>query len=201
MTETLVRAQKTILQAKDVYDALHDAYLSLIGSEPGRPQLLMMLAQCWLETGAGNMSFGYNLGGIKHVTGDGHDYYQIQTHEVIGGVDKVLVQPFRSYASLKDAATDFVHLLRTTFGFAWPYIESADIPAYAHALRQRNYFTADEHDYAAGLAIRFKQLDAEIPQAAPVQPIQVATEQPTPGTDADSQPTPPGDLPPPDDAA
>jgi len=202
MTETLVRAEKTPLAATDVYLALRAQWVAQVGCEPTRAQLLTLLAQVWLETGAGASSYGYNLGGIKHVPGDGHDFYQVQTHEVIGGVTKVVIQPFRSYASLSEAAGDYLHLIRTRFGYAWPSVESADLDAYAHALKTRGYYTADEHDYAAALHVRYKQLDAQIGEdTVPGVPIAIARTQPAPGDDASDQPTPPGDLPPPDDAA
>jgi flagellum-specific peptidoglycan hydrolase FlgJ len=201
MSDTLVPTTKTPLLAVDVYLALRMQWSAQVGSEPTRAQLLTLLAQIWLETGAGGSCFNFNLGGIKHVNGDGRPFYSVQTHEVIGGVNKVLVQPFRAYASLAEGAADYLHLIRTTFGFAWPAVETADIDAYAHALHVRGYYTASEHDYAAALHVRYKQLDGLITEdTQPAVPIAIARSQPPPGTDDDPQPTPPGDLPP-DDAA
>lgn len=201
MNESLVRAEKKLLVAVDVYLALRDQWVVQVGTEPTRAQLLTLLSQVWLETGAGLSSYGYNLGGIKHVPGDGHDYYAISTHEVVAGVDRVLVQPFRSYASLAEAAGDYLHLVHTRFGFAWPAVEAADLDAYAHALHVRGYYTSAEHNYAAALHMRYKQLDAMIgDDTVPSVPVAIARTQPSPGDDDDPQPTPPGDLPP-DDAA
>lgn len=162
MADVLLRAVRTPLDVSDVYAALRMAWRIQVRTEPTRAQLLTMMAQVWLETGAGASAYGYNLGGIKWTRGCGHDYYAVQTHEVIDGRDVVLAQNFRSYASLDDAAEDYVSLLRGTFGFAWPAIEAADCTDYARRLRLRGYYTANEAQYAAGLRARYAQLDAQL---------------------------------------
>ena len=201
MTEQLVRAEKTHLLAVDVYASLRAAWLAQFGVSPTRAQLLTVLAQVWLETNAGTMSYGYNLGGIKHVNGDGHDYYSVQTHEVSGGVTRIVVQPFRSYADLNAAASDFLRIVKrdaaSSLSRATP-----DLAEYAHDLKSRSYYTAAEHDYAGALQVRYKQLEASIGEdTSPELPVAIARTQPTPGDDESDQPTPPDDLPEPPDAA
>jgi hypothetical protein len=163
MADALLRAVRTPLNASDVYAALRMAWRIQVRTEPTRAQLLTMMAQVWLETGAGAASYGYNLGGIKYTRGCGHDYYQVQTHEVIAGKTVQLAQNFRSYASLDDAAEDYVALLRSTFASTWPAIEAADCTDYARRLAAAHYYTANEAQYAAGLRARYSQLDMQLP--------------------------------------
>jgi flagellum-specific peptidoglycan hydrolase FlgJ len=144
-----------------------DAWRDQVGSVPARASLLVLMAQWGLETGSGRACMNWNLAGIKHVPGDGHDYAEYRTHEVLHGVDQVLVQQFRAYPSLEAGVADYLHVLRSTFGFAWPAVEAGDTADFAHRLKARGYFTADEAQYAAGLRARYQQMAAAVPESAP----------------------------------
>lgn len=153
-----------------VYAAMADAWRQQIGTEPPRASLLVLLSQWALETDAGRFCLNWNIAGIKRVPGDGHDWATYDTHEVIGGVDRVLQQQFRAYASLGDGVSDYLRELRHTFGFAWPAVDAGDVVDFAHRLKQRGYYTAPESQYASGLQSRYAQMQAAVPVETPTDP-------------------------------
>jgi len=186
MTEKLVPTLRTHMTAADVYAALLAAWSESIATVPSRASLLTLLAQWSLETGGGGSCNNNNLGGIKHVAGDGHDYAMYLTREVINGKSVLIDQNFRAYRSIEEGAADYIHILRNTFGFAWPAVEAGDVADFAHRLKQRGYYTADEHEYAAGLRARYMSLDHLIPSdssVADINPLFVV-----PGSEPDKEP-------------
>lgn len=164
MSAQLVPTARTVVTAQALYGVLHDAWTALLGTEPTRAQLLTLLSQWALETGNGQACNNWNMAGIKHVAGDGHDWASYQTTEVLGGQVVHLAQDFRSYPSLEAGAADYLVFLHSRFGFAWPAVEAADVRDFAHRLKLRGYYTAPEDQYAAGLVARYHQLDAMVPQ-------------------------------------
>jgi hypothetical protein len=196
VSEELVATERTAMTPAEVFAALKAAWSTLLPTSPVRSSVLVLLAQWSVETGGGGQSNNWNLAGIKHVPGDGHNYARYLTREVLGGKSVELDQDFRAYASLDDAALDYVRLLRNRFGYAWPAIESADLDDFAHRLRSRGYYTADEHDYAAALHTRYAQLDRVIPpdpeETDPATPLALS------GRPAYVAPDPEPEDPPPD---
>lgn len=159
MSENLVRAERTILQARDVYDALVGRWRATVATEPARQRVLVLLAHIWLETASGSASYGWNLAGIKWAPGCGFDHYAVETQEDDAkGTPTTIVAQFRSYAGLAEAVADYMGLLRGRFGFAWPAVEGADPRDFAHRLRARGYYTAPEQQYADAMAIRYQQV-------------------------------------------
>ena len=176
MTESLRPATHTTVTPQDLYAALGDAWRSLCGGDPSRASLLVLLAHWALETGFGHSCWNFNLGNVKHVAGDGRDFYQIRCNEVIHGKVVWLDPPdpgcsFRSFETLASGVVDYLMLLRGQFGFCWPQVEAGDAAAFCHALRERGYYTADEATYTAGVVRCYHQLDATIaPDQRPTQP-------------------------------
>lgn len=157
---------------QEVYAAMASVYQAEIGEPPTRTSLLSLMAQWSLETGNGAACMNWNPAGIKWTgPGDGHDYATYLTHETMGNHDEVLPQHFRAYATLEAGISDYLHVLRNRYGFAWPAIESGDMVDFAHRLKQRGYYTATEISYAAGLKARYAQMVAACPEpAAPAAP-------------------------------
>src|SRR3974390_1386155 len=86
MSESLVATTHTPVAAVDLYVAMHSAWGQLMAGEPcTRESLLVMLAQSALETGFWHACWCWNLGNVKHVPGDGHDFYQIRCNEIENG--------------------------------------------------------------------------------------------------------------------
>jgi hypothetical protein len=146
-----------------VYAAIASAWTAIGLGEPSRAQLLVLLAQWAHETGGGGASDNWNLGGIKHTPGDGHDYAAYTTHEVVNGQDVTTVQKFRAYASLDESAFDYLRTLRKDFAFAWPAVEAGDVADFGHRLKIRGYYTAPESLYVTALERWRASLDASIP--------------------------------------
>lgn len=162
MTEQQVPAVKTVVGPQHLYAVLRAAWRTQVQTEPRRTSLLVLLAQWSLETGGGGACIAWNLGNIKHVPGDGHDYALFRTWEILRGQRVELDQTFRAYATLEEGAADYLATIRGRFGYAWPAVENGDVEDFAHKLKLRGYYTAPERDYAAGLRARYTALDAQI---------------------------------------
>ena len=163
MTESLVPTVRTPMAPAAVYAALASAWTALLGTQPTRAELLVLLAQWAHETGEGKSADNWNLAGIKHVQGDGHDYAEYTTHEIENGVDVTTVQRFRAYSNLGESAFDYLRTLRRDFGFAWPAVEAGDVADFGHRLKVRGYYTAPESLYVTALERWRVTLDASIP--------------------------------------
>lgn len=179
MTEQQRPATRTQIPPQELYVDLRASWVALIGSAPTRESILVLLAHWALETGFGHYCWNNNLGNVKHVAGDGRDYYQIHCTEVINGKVVPFDPPnpacsFRSFDSLAAGVVDYMTLLRGQFGFAWPAVEAGDVVDFCHRLKQRGYYTADESSYTAGVQRCYHQLDAiiesDLPQERPTMP-------------------------------
>lgn len=204
MTEQLLPDHLTFASAHDVYAAMRLDWPLVMGAAPRRATLICLLSQWAFETGRGRAMHAFNTGNIKHVPGDGHDFVQFRCNEIIGGKAVWFDPPhpatsFRAYASLADGVRDYLDLLMTRFGSAWGAAIAGDVAAFSRELHAQGYYTADEAIYTHGLVTLCRDLDVEVgPDAGPdwrpppVAPVRVVDKW---------QPTPPGDLPPPDDVA
>jgi hypothetical protein len=179
VSDQLVPTTRTTMTPLDVLTALRSAWLALGLAMPSRAALLTLLAQWSLETGGGFASKNWNLAGIKHTQGDGHDYARYLTEEVVNGQRVTLEQDFRAYASLDDGAFDYLRTLRKNFAFAWPAVEAGEPEDFAHRLKIARYYTAPEEQYAAGLRARYRLLDEEIaPDTVADTPSAIASNRP-----------------------
>lgn len=169
MTESIVPTVRTQVAAADLYAAMRTAWQSMMSGEPcSRASLLTMLAQSALETGFWHSCWCNNLGNVKHVSGDGHDFYQIRCNEIIGG-HVVWIDPpnpgcsFVAYPDLEAGVRDYLIALRGRFRSAWPAVLAGDPAEFCHQLKLARYYTADEELYTAGVLRCYHQLDAAIP--------------------------------------
>lgn len=162
MAEELRPTERTAITPQALYSTLRAAWRALIGGEPTREQLLVIMAQWALETNNGAASNNWNLGGIKHVPGDGHDYARYATREFLHGVWETLDQDFRAYDSLEHGTEDYLFELHTRFEFAWPAVLAGDVQDFAVRLKARGYFTAPLGQYRTGLLTRWHWLDSVI---------------------------------------
>jgi hypothetical protein len=204
MTETLVPAVRTLHSARDLYDAFRLAAPNL-----PRASLLVLLSQWSLETGGGAWMWCNNVGNIKHVHGDGHDFCAFRHNEIVGGKEIWLddppkdppQDPFRAYSNLTDGAYDYLAVLHREFRTAWPAVLAGDAVAFVKALKAANYFTADEGMYQRAVVALDAQLSREIPDDPPLaDEIRTALLGSALAFDP-GQPTPPEDIDPPPGAA
>ena len=158
-----VAATRTPISAQDLFEALAEVWPSIVGGTPSRQALLTLLAQSAFETGQWTSAFNYNLGGIKHVTGDGRDFFTSGCSEVVNGVNVPQTCTFRAFATLSEGASDYLSFLHKRFANAWPFVEAGDPAGFVHALKSAGYFTGSENDYVAGVTRYFNQFDKTMP--------------------------------------
>lgn len=166
MSETEVAPQLTPVSAQSLYDALGSVWPRVVGGTPARASLLVLLAQSAFEGGHWQSTYNYNLAGIKHVDGDGRDYFIAACSEVIDGQTLHMLCPFRSFPMLSEGAIDYLGELYRHFHGAWPALLSGDPERFAYALKSAGYYTGDASAYAAGLLRYVREFDRTIPQLA-----------------------------------
>jgi len=167
MTEQLVPDVITPITPVTLYKALQAADPTL-----SRASLLVLLAQIDEETGWRSCHC-FNLGNIKHVPGDGHNFCAFPHNEIINGVEvwpDPLSDPFRAYASMAEGAADYLAILKRTFHLAWPAVIAGDPAQFCHLLRTQHYYTADEGLYTRNVVALDAQISREIPEEPPLAP-------------------------------
>jgi hypothetical protein len=147
---TAVDPRRTAVTAPELRAAIGRAYQRMTGKPPTSALLDTLSAQASLETGSGSSMYNFNFGGIKGAGPHG-ETANCMTHEVTDSRQVTVRQGFRSYRSLDEGADDYVHVLSTTFGTALSKAQVGDVNGFAHALKQRGYYTASEADYASAL--------------------------------------------------
>lgn len=159
MTERVVPTVRTPVDMRTFAHAVDVAWQELFLGAPARKeQAGVIWAQYGIETGAGPACWCWNIGNIKHVQGDGFDYYMLRdTWEMIHG-EKVVFQPphpatwFRAYPDLATAMAEHLRFLRRPrYAKAWLGVETGDCELFARLLHEAGYFTASASAYAAGL--------------------------------------------------
>lgn len=175
MTEQLHADQLTPISPGALYTALQDVWSAVVGGSPTRAALLVLLAQVAEETGW-RSCHAWNLGNVKHVPGDGHDYVQFRCNEIINGKEVWFDPPhpatsFRWFATLEDGCVDYLGILHKHFAPAWPAVLAGDPTAFVHALKVAGYFTADEALYRASVVALDAQLAREIPDEPPLADV------------------------------
>lgn len=134
--------------------ALSAAWRTELASDPSRAALLVLLAQWSLETGGGAKCIQWNLGNAKSIAGDGYDWTEFPTTEVVNGAVVHVTARFRAFASLAAGAADYLKLLTHRFATAWPFVVAGDVDGFARALHVAHYYTAPVEDYVRGMLAR-----------------------------------------------
>lgn len=71
---TELPAQKTPVTKEDLLLVLWQAWCQIFGEEPKKESICVLGGQWALEVAWGKSMWGFNLGNVKSVEGDGHDY-------------------------------------------------------------------------------------------------------------------------------
>ena len=180
MPEQLVPATVTTVSPETLYLALRAAWPEIVGVPAERQSLLLLIGHFAFETGWGHSCWNYNLGNVKHVPGDGRDYYQIHCTEIINGKVVMFDPPnpatsFRAFSTLTEGVEDYLRILRGQFGYAWPFVDTGDAAGFCHALHERHYYTDDEQHYTASVISCMRSADHMIPaDPDPAPSIQAA---------------------------
>lgn len=167
MSEQLLPDLITPCSPADLYLTLQRAWSPIDGA-PSRASLLVLLAHWTLETGGGHWCHRWNLGNVKHVPGDGHDFVQFRCNEIIAGKTVWILPPdprcsFVAFKTIDEGAQHYLMGLRGRFRLAWPLVIAGDPAGFCHYLKIQNYYTAVESTYTAGVVHCFHQLDATLP--------------------------------------
>jgi len=145
-----VEPKRTQVSQAEIRDAIARAHAKVTGRAASGATLDVLTAQASLETASGGRMYNYNFGGIKG-TGPTGETATLRTREVLGGKDVEIRDGFRAYRSLDEGATDYVRLIKDRFPGAMAQAERGNVDGFAKALKQSNYYTADEQAYASGL--------------------------------------------------
>jgi hypothetical protein len=173
-------AQKTPVSKEDLIRALYEAWAHLFGTSPKKESIWCLASQWALETGWGKSMWCFNLGNVKSVEGDGHDYCFFACNEILktatahamanaapaiakvtqdrgDGTSIIWFYPkhagcrFRAFNTLVDGAVDYIGLLHKRFAKSWPAVLAGDPAQFSHQLRAQGYYTADESSYTKTL--------------------------------------------------
>ncbi len=145
-----VEPRRTQVSQGEIRDAIARAHAKVTGRAPSAPTLDVLTAQASLETASGGRMYNFNFGGIKGRAPSG-ETARLRTHEVLSGKDVEIRDGFRAYRTIDEGATDYVRLMRDRFPAAMAQAERGDVDGFARALKQSNYYTANEKAYASGL--------------------------------------------------
>jgi hypothetical protein len=177
-------AQKTPVSKEDLIRALYEAWTHLFGESPKKESIFVLASQWALETGWGAGMWCYNLGNVKSVEGDGHDYCFFACNEILktakahaiataapatarvtkdrgDGTSIIWFYPkhsgcrFRAFNTLVDGVVDYIGLLNKRFARSWPAVLAGDPAQFSHLLRAQGYYTADESVYTRTLTSVF----------------------------------------------
>lgn len=162
----------TKVPATEMVAAMERAWTARFGSAPKRESIHVLVAQWALETGWGKAMHAYNVGNIKSVEGDGHDYTYFACDEYIQG-KHVWFYPdapgcrFRAYETLDLGVVDYLDTLYQRYRSTWEAVLAGDPAAFAHQLKAARYYTGDEGQYARSLVSIARELSRT---GAPVGP-------------------------------
>jgi hypothetical protein len=157
--------QSTRLAARDAHALLGGAWSTVVGSSPSHRAVAILTAHWALETDGGRCMPGHNFAGIKAAAGA--PGAQLRTVEGYGAGRREVSARFRAYDSPEAGARDYVHLLASRYPAALAAAAAGNAPAFAHALANGGYFTADPVAYAAGLEQRLHDLEHGPAASAP----------------------------------
>ena len=176
---TYYEQRRTPVTALVMYDALERAWVANFGDFPKRESLLVLLAQWAIETGRGAGMHNFNVGNVKSVAGDGHDFTFFTCNEIMGivaahhavlasplaeiewesqerMVASVLFHPahpacrFRAFETLEAGVIDHLAFLARKFKTSWAAVVAGDPALFAHLLKLNGYYTGDEDNGHGG---------------------------------------------------
>lgn len=184
--ERCLPLQRTTFATVDFARALIRAWKRMMGTYPTKASVGVLWAHYALETGVGVACWNNNIGNVKHVKGDGHDYVMLPgTWEIINGKRVTFSPPhpatwFRAFATLDDAMVEHLTFLRgKRYGPAWIFVEAGDPEGFARKLKERGYYTASADDYARGMLRHFAAWQKSPAYDDALEQIQRVAETPT----------------------
>jgi hypothetical protein len=169
----------------ELYSEIGDALWDDLGTQPKRESILCLLAHYQTENGSG--AWCWNLTNLRHPKASTSDYCTIPyCSEVIGGHERYFardtqaqvalaarkivstIQPdmcqFAAYRTLAEGVAAYLAFLKQPrYARSWSAMLAGEPNAYALALHDDRFYTADPGRYAKLLVDRYQHLDASLP--------------------------------------
>lgn len=173
-------AIKTPVDKTAMFTAMANGWIQIFSEMPTREAIILMMSQWALETGHGDSMWCYNLGNVKAQTTGAYDHCFFACNELLktsvahkmaaddpvhakvtadrsDGNSWIWFYPkhpyscFRAHRTLNEGVLSHILLMNKRFTKAWPFIAAGDPTGFCHALKQQNYYTADESSYTKGV--------------------------------------------------
>jgi hypothetical protein len=171
---TLVKDGLTPLTAQEVAMAFKSAFGTVVGKDPSRDCLALLVAQSALETGRWKSIHCFNFGNVKASPDYAGKYCQFRCNEVINGKVEWFDPPhpqtnFRAFDTCEAGAIDHLRFLSTRprYAKAWQVALTGMPLAFVEALKDAGYFTADAGPYARAVASLWKEYCSMIERGLP----------------------------------
>lgn len=138
-----------------------EAWETLYGEVPSKETIGVLWGQYMIETG-GAAVWNYNVGNVKHVSGDGYDWIDLPgTWEIVNGQKVTLPEGdpgrlFRAYDSFSHAFKSHLAFLKKRYGLAWTNLVDGKPREFAYNLKKQGYYTGPEDIYANVVEARFR---------------------------------------------
>lgn len=151
-----VKTVRTPVSEDELALALIQAWKEVLGSDPTKEQISVLLSQNALETNHRKAMWNYNIGNITTSGKGGFNYFNLKHKDKNENVLK-----YRSYNTLKDGAVDYLKLLSQNkrYASAWKHIINPNPELYAKTLKSSGYYTGNEAAYARNLKSLFKSFN------------------------------------------
>jgi hypothetical protein len=145
-------ATLTTFTTAQLLAALDAACVAQLGQPVSHETTSILAGQIALETANGERCFDWDVGNFKAVPGA--DFQNFHTWEIIDGARVEMVCAFAVFSSLQAGVESYLHAMYTRWGAAWHFACLGDADGFAQALKVYGYYTADEGEYARGVAAR-----------------------------------------------
>jgi len=148
-----------------------EAWKSLYGNVPSKETIGVLWGQYMIETG-GKSIWNYNIGNVKHVSGDGYNWFDLPgTWEIVNGQKVVLPEGsagrlFRAYDSFGHAFKSHLKFLEKRYSRGWEALKDGDPVEFVHDIKagrdgivgtNDDYFTGDLETYTNIVVGNFKK--------------------------------------------
>jgi hypothetical protein len=151
-----VQTKRTPVSEDDLALALMQGWKEVLGNEPTKEQISVLLSQNALETNHRQAMWNYNIGNITTSGKGEYNYFTLKHKDKSENVLK-----YRAYNNLKDAAIDYLKFLSNNkrYASAWQHIINPNPELYAKTLKSSGYYTGNEQAYTKSLKSLFKKFN------------------------------------------
>lgn len=153
-----VEKQKTPVSEIEMAKAMINGWRQVVGGEPNKKQIAILLAHNSLETGHRNSMWNYNLGNITTKASSEYNWFTLTTKEQMKpGQWETMTMKYRAYPTLQDGVNDYLKFLSKNprYAQAWQQVLNSDPAAFSKQLKASGYYTANEGPYTDAISKLF----------------------------------------------